>query len=953
MRSIRLASTLHLSYSLALAAGATACGDNDGTAPDPAHSLTILEGHERTAPAGTAVTPAPAVRVTTSRGAGVAGARVSFAVTSGGGSLSGASPTTGGDGIARVDGWTLGQTAGANTLTVTIEGAPATVTFTAQGVAGPAAALSKMAGDDQTGLAGVTVAVPPAVRVTDQFGNPVAGVAVTFAVVSGGGSVLDGTQESGADGVVRVGAWTLGNTVGAQTLAATAADVASAAVTFSATATELVITPTRDTTFAPGTLIVTRLTIPAGITVTAAGPLTVIAADTLTVAGKLRGDCIPLKVVTKSLLEVSGMVANGCSADPANDPPPLTLVGESGYQLRRGGVIESSGAVRLTNDTTLTAEDFVATGAESMVAAGHGTLGPCTADGEIRPDKPQAKNGAPGKEGKPGRPGWYKEATCRGTITVNGATIRGQDGGHGGEGTDLDNAQGAEAKGGAGGEGGYTLVGATGDIKFVGSASSISGGHGGNGGNARATASPHIRGDMAPGAEALGGHGGRGALSRVEARGSIIVETLVEIRVGDGGEGGKAIARAADGRNAGEGRETPQGGGPAVARGGDGGEAPDKRLRARNVVGAALVDADGTGGRGGDAEAYGGKGGDGAMKPDDAKPGAAGGDVESRGGAGGHSFVRMISGALAGFGGNGGQARVLGGNGGAGFTDCKLPPGFTTGGNGGKGGKLDGKGGAFGTGMTNGVRGSTLVENAGNGGNGGNGTTPGAGGEPGEDRLFKDGVFIDIQPVLTRGTKGKPCLESSVTAVAKNHIVGVTPCPQFLEEVTVRNNADVPMTVTTVVVGTELLRVDGGPIVIPPGGSATFRITFTCARAASVDGQVKFIGTAAGENFVETVVDVRVATMTRAVKLGFPLGTIPAGTEIPLSVISSGKVSGPEGGCPAPASLAPPNTPDHLHSQTLGGITIATVAGSVGPYLDPNQTGCGYGRIILVILPPG
>lgn len=953
MRSTRLLASLHLSYALALASVA-GCGDSDGTAPRPVRSLVILEGHERTAPVGTAVSPAPAVRVTSSSGAGVGGVRVDFVVTAGEGSLANASPVTGPDGVARVGGWTLGEKVGANTLTATIDGEATAVTFAATGVAGPAAALAKMAGDEQTGLAGVALAVAPAVRVTDQFGNAVSGVPVTFAVASGGGSVSGETQTSGSDGVARVGSWILGNIAGAQTLSATADGVSLTPVTFSATATALVIAPSKDTALTAGTLTVTRLAIPAGVTVTADGPLTLIAADTVVVAGTLRGNCVPLKVVTKSLLRVSGMVANGCAVHPEADVPGLTLVGESGYELLRSGVIESSGAVLLTNDTTLTDADFVPGGSESSRAAARVTQGPCLAAGPIRPPKAKARNGAPGRHGKPGANAspLPKRATCSGDITADGAMIRGQDGGDGGDGTDENNAAGADAAGGDGGAGGDALIGATGNITFTGAKSFIAGGWGGNGGNAKATAAPHIRGDNAPGARAIGGNGGAGGVPTVVAGGSIIVEAEVEIRVGDGGDGGKAVARAADGRNAGEGRETAQGGGPAEARGGDGGEVGDKRLRARNVTGTALVDAGGDGGHAGDAEAHGGKGGDGAMNPERAKPGAAGGDVESRGGDGGHSFVRMISGALAGLGGNGGQARVLGGNGGAGFTDCKLPPGFTTGGAGGKGGRLDGKGGGFGSGMVNGVRGATLVENAGNGGNGGNGTTPGAAGEPGEDRLFRDGRFIDVGRVLTKGEKGKPCLETSVTAVAKNHIVGVTPCPQLLEEVTVRNNTDVPMTVTTVVVGTELLRVDGGPIVIPPGGTATFRITFTCARAASVDGQVRFIGTAAGEHFVETVVDVRVVTMARAVKLAFPLGTYAVGTEIPLIAISNGKVSGPEGGCPAPPSLAPPNTPDHLHSQTLAGITILGV-GVSGPFVDPNPTGCGYGRIVLAVLPPG
>jgi adhesin/invasin len=60
------------------------------------------------------------------------------------------------------------------------------------------------------------------VKVTDQFGNPIAGVAVNFAVASGGGTVTGAAQTTGADGVATVGSWTIGQTVGTNVLRATA-----------------------------------------------------------------------------------------------------------------------------------------------------------------------------------------------------------------------------------------------------------------------------------------------------------------------------------------------------------------------------------------------------------------------------------------------------------------------------------------------------------------------------------------------------------------------------------------------------------------------------------------------------------------------------------------------------------------------------------------------------------
>jgi hypothetical protein len=91
-----------------------------------------VAGDGQRAPVGTSLPARPAVRVTEG-GAPVAGVRVTFAVTGGGGTIEGADQTTDEDGVARVGGWTLGPMPGTNTLEASaglIEGSP--VIFTAE-----------------------------------------------------------------------------------------------------------------------------------------------------------------------------------------------------------------------------------------------------------------------------------------------------------------------------------------------------------------------------------------------------------------------------------------------------------------------------------------------------------------------------------------------------------------------------------------------------------------------------------------------------------------------------------------------------------------------------------------------------------------------------------------------------------------------------------------------------
>ena len=220
-----------------------ACGKKDsnvGPANTSSVSVAAFAGASQSATVGHAVATAPAVKVTNSAGVPQSGVLVTFAVTGGGGSLTGATQTTGADGVATVTAWTLGTVAGTNSLSATASGAAfasVSTTITATATAGAAATLSKIAGDAITSAAGIAVSTKAEVKVVDSFGNGVSGVVITFADASGGGSVTGATQTTAADGTATVGGWTLGNVAAANTLTATVTGgtLNGTAVTFAAT----------------------------------------------------------------------------------------------------------------------------------------------------------------------------------------------------------------------------------------------------------------------------------------------------------------------------------------------------------------------------------------------------------------------------------------------------------------------------------------------------------------------------------------------------------------------------------------------------------------------------------------------------------------------------------------------------------------------------------------------
>jgi hypothetical protein len=190
----------------------------------PATSMVAAGQMPPSAVAGEAIAPAPSVVVRDAFGNPVAGVMVSFAVSAGGGNVSGGDGPTDAGGLAAVGSWTLGTTAGENAVTATAAGL-APVVFTAVGAPGPPAVVVVAGGDEQSAPVGTSLAAPLAVLVLDQHQNPVPGTTVDFAVATGGGSLTGARQTTDDDGIAQLGGWILG-VVGPNRVTATVAGLA-------------------------------------------------------------------------------------------------------------------------------------------------------------------------------------------------------------------------------------------------------------------------------------------------------------------------------------------------------------------------------------------------------------------------------------------------------------------------------------------------------------------------------------------------------------------------------------------------------------------------------------------------------------------------------------------------------------------------------------------------------
>ncbi len=228
---------------------ALACSDGSGppTAGPPA-SVTAVAPGPLEGTAGTALATPLAVKVTDSDSRAVVGALVHFTIPLGGGSLSAASDTTDAQGVASVI-WTLGQSLGATRAEARVAGVLVPAVFNATIKAGAPAQMQRTSNPPGSSAAGFELADSVAIRLTDNFGNPVGGTEVTFAVASGGGTVNPATATTSTTGVARA-SWKLGS-VGPQQLRATAGAVQTLVDASAASCIETQIAPGSVLTLGP------------------------------------------------------------------------------------------------------------------------------------------------------------------------------------------------------------------------------------------------------------------------------------------------------------------------------------------------------------------------------------------------------------------------------------------------------------------------------------------------------------------------------------------------------------------------------------------------------------------------------------------------------------------------------------------------------------------------------
>lgn len=195
----------------------------------PIGAVPVVGGNQ-SATVGTVLPVALVVEVQDRFGNGVPGLSVRF-VPSAGGTVERTDAVTDSLGRASPGRWTLGTTAGVQTLLVQGEGFASTVMATARPDA--PTSLTLEAGDGQSAPAGLPVDVAPTVRVRDRYGNGVPNVVVTFRPDSG--RVAQPTALTDDQGRASAGVWSLGPNTGVQTVVAEATGLGS--VRFTATAT--------------------------------------------------------------------------------------------------------------------------------------------------------------------------------------------------------------------------------------------------------------------------------------------------------------------------------------------------------------------------------------------------------------------------------------------------------------------------------------------------------------------------------------------------------------------------------------------------------------------------------------------------------------------------------------------------------------------------------------------
>ncbi len=309
-----------------------------------AAAIAVVSGDAQSGTVATALANPLVVAVTDAHGNAVAGAHVTWTVTTGRGTFTPPLAVTDSTGKAQTS-FTFGATVGTYVVTASV-GTSISIAFHETAAAGAAAVMTKTAGDTQTVAASSAVPVKPTVKITDASNNPVAGLTVTFSVASGGGSVTGASATTNSAGVASVGGWTVGAT-GAQSLRATSGSLSA---TFTAT---LIGTTTRvaSVLMTPHLDTLTSLGDTYTLTAQARDTANAVVADTLTWVSR-----VPATATVSSAGFVTA-VANGSTWVVASDASGKQDSAQIVVQQRVAtvNVTPSARNIYLTRTYTLTA----------------------------------------------------------------------------------------------------------------------------------------------------------------------------------------------------------------------------------------------------------------------------------------------------------------------------------------------------------------------------------------------------------------------------------------------------------------------------------------------------------------------------------------------------------------------------------------------------------------------
>jgi hypothetical protein len=129
--------------------------------------------------------------------------------------------------------WTLGTAPGSQSFRAAMTDAEAAqeFTFALETVADAPAKITKVDGDWQMVTPGAPVPVVPAVRVVDQYGNRISGVAVKFSVGDGASTITGAQATTDASGLASPASWTLGSAIGRYTMIASVNELVATSFT--------------------------------------------------------------------------------------------------------------------------------------------------------------------------------------------------------------------------------------------------------------------------------------------------------------------------------------------------------------------------------------------------------------------------------------------------------------------------------------------------------------------------------------------------------------------------------------------------------------------------------------------------------------------------------------------------------------------------------------------------